>query len=159
MQLEQWIERWNIPPIAFLELQEMFGIRLTNTTPTTSIQSEAHMQNIIRKEASDKGCRLWRNNVGATTTNTGSYIRFGLANDSPEMNSIIKSSDLIGIRPVVITEDLVGKKIGQFLCREVKKPGWKFDAREKRDTAQLRWIQLIQSLGGDASFAAQEGTI
>lgn len=105
----------------------------------------------IRLRASQHGYRLWRNNVGAAKTTSGSFIRFGLANESAAINKIIKSSDLIGIKPILITPNLIGKTMGQFYCREVKRSGWEFTGTE-REIAQLAWIDLINSLGGDADF-------
>lgn len=102
--------------------------------------------------------RLWRNNVGGTYTEEGSFLRYGLANDSKQMNDAIKSHDLIGIRPVLIEQHHVGKIIGQFVSREVKAAGWKYRGT-KREEAQLRWAELIASLGGDACFANGEGTL
>lgn len=124
----------------------------------TGYGSESGVSALIRAEASEKGCRLWRNNVGATVTQSGSFMRFGLANDSAQLNKIIKSADLIGIRPVLITQEHVGRVIGQFLSREVKHPGWKYTATE-RERAQLAWAELIISLGGDACFSTSTGTI
>jgi len=120
--------------------------------------TESNIQSRIRLEASRLGMRLWRNNVGSLKAPDGSYIRFGLANDSPTLNSVMKSSDLIGIRPVVITQDMVGKTIGQFVAREVKRNGWIYRdvAHEK---AQKAFIDLINQLGGDAAFTTGEGSL
>ena len=120
--------------------------------------SESGISSDIRLEASQCGCRLWRNNVGATYTPTGQFIRFGLANDSAQLNKAIKSADLIGIRPILITQAHVGLLIGQFISREVKHPGWKYTGNE-RERAQLAWAELINSLGGDACFATSRGTL
>lgn len=120
--------------------------------------SESGVLSDIRLEASQRGCRLWRNNVGATYTQSGQFMRFGLANDSAALNRAIKSADLIGIRPVLITSEDVGRVIGQFLSREVKHPGWKYTATE-RERAQLAWAELINSLGGDACFCVGRGTL
>ncbi len=122
------------------------------------MKSEAAILNDLRLEASEKGARLWRNNVGATMTNTGSYIRFGLANDSMAVNQAIKSADLIGIKPIIITEEHIGKQLGVFLSREVKKPGWQYTGNA-RDRAQLAWIDLINFLGGDARFVTGRGEL
>ena len=119
---------------------------------------ETDITNLIRLEAGRKNIRLWRNNVGAGYMKDGSFIRFGLANESKQMNQLIKSSDLIGIRPVLITQEMVGLTIGQFVAREIKKSDWKYTATE-REQAQLRWINLINSLGGDACFTNCEGTL
>lgn len=120
--------------------------------------SEAGILSDIRLEASERGIRLWRNNVGATYTPTGQFIRYGLANDSAQLNTVIKSADLIGIRPVIITQEHVGITIGQFVSREVKKPGWRY-AGTDREKAQLTWADLILSLGGDACFTTGRGTL
>lgn len=119
---------------------------------------EAAVLNEIRLEASQLGGRLWRNNVGALATPSGQFIRFGLANDSAQLNSSIKSADLIGIRPILITPDHLGMTIGQFISREVKHPGWKYTGTQ-RERAQLAWAELINSLGGNACFATTRGTL
>lgn len=121
--------------------------------------TEQTIQQLVKLEASKTGARLWRNNVGATYTQKGSFIRYGLANDSHAVNSKMKSADLIGIKPIVITADMVGCVIGQFISREIKSPQWKFDAKSDRDSAQMAWANLIISLGGDACFVTSEGSL
>jgi len=124
----------------------------------TSKKLESVVQAEIRVEAAQKGMTLWRNNVGAAQDASGNYFRFGLANDSVKMGKMIKSSDLIGIRPVVITQDMVGQTIGQFVAREVKREDWTYKGTQ-REAAQLKFIELIKSLGGDAGFASGTGTL
>ena len=112
---------------------------------------EAQLQNDVRLEASRLGMRLWRNNVGVAVNRNGRPVRYGLCNDSAAMNKQLKSSDLIGIQPVLITEDMVGTTIGQFVAYECKAPGWTLKNTE-HEQAQQRFIALVISLGGMARF-------
>lgn len=159
MNLTQWGIKWGIPVEAVQDLRREFGLVNTDPKPLMD-ESEAAVQVRIRLEASKIGCRLWRNNVGAyderNPPSPGS--RWGLANDSKQMNTLIKSSDLIGIRPLLITQDHVGNIIGQFLAREVKKSAWSYSG-DKREEAQLNFLNLVNSLGGDAMFANSVGTL
>lgn len=115
-------------------------------------RSEAAVQSLLRLDAARQGGYLWRNNVGAATTDTGSFIRYGLANDSAKLNKVLKSSDLIGIKPVLIRPEHVGTVIGQFWSKEVKHSGWRYTGTD-REAAQLRFIELVNGKGGDASFS------
>lgn len=119
---------------------------------------EAEVQSMIVQEAALKGCILWRNNVGCLIDKNGRPIRYGLNNTSKKANDEYKSSDLIGIRKIKITPEMVGKTIGQFVAREVKRENWRYKdtAAEK---AQKRWLDLVNDMGGDACFADDMGTI
>lgn len=117
---------------------------------------ESNAQTSLRLLASQAGARLWRNNVGAGKLENGSFIRWGLANDSAAVNAQIKSGDLIGIRPVLIAPGHVGRTLGVFVSREVKRPGWRFRPNDPREVAQQRWADLVNSLGGDAAFSTGE---
>lgn len=121
------------------------------------MSSEAHAQSLVRLEAARLGVALWRNNVGVLRDENGRPVRYGLANDSGALNRQYKSSDLVGVRPVMITPEMVGQTIGQFVSREIKAPGWTFRGGE-RETAQQRWHDLINGLGGDSRFATGEGS-
>lgn len=120
--------------------------------------TESDIQALVRKEASDLGGRLWRNNVGHCTDSRGNHIRYGLCNDSAQLNAVCKSSDLIGIRPVVITPGMVGSTVGVFVAREVKRQGWKYRGTD-REKAQLAFLELVLSLGGDAAFCTGVGSL
>lgn len=157
MDLMSWAIKWNIPQEAIEDLMRMKGI-VGHSVETTGELSEAAISNLVRKEASDKGARLWRNNLGAAHMQNGSFLRYGLANESTAVNKVIKSADLIGIQPITITQKHVGRVIGQFMSREIKKSGWSY-AGTDREKAQLNWADLILSLGGNACFAVGEGTI
>jgi hypothetical protein len=153
--MNKWAIKWGVPYEALEDLRCQFGMVQTEPEAHLSGDSEAAVQTRIRMEASRKGCRLWRNNIGATLDDRGNFIRYGLCNDSKQMSSKIKSSDLIGIKPVTITPDMVGTVIGQFLAREVKVGDWKYTGTP-REKAQLKFIELVNGLGGDAAFASSE---
>jgi hypothetical protein len=156
MNINQWAIKWGIPFAAVADLQKEMG--LSDDINVVEKQGESDVQQLVRLEASKKGCRFWRNNIGAVHTDDGRFIRYGLANDTKAMNTNIKSSDLIGIRPVRIEPGHVGFLIGQFIAREVKHPGWTYKGT-RRELAQLRFLNLISSMGGDARFATGEGTL
>ena len=116
---------------------------------------EAIALDAVRLLASQDGCRLWRNNVGASRLENGSFVRWGLANETAAENARVKSGDLIGIRPVTITPAHLGMTLGLFVSREVKRAGWRYrgDAHEQ---AQQNWIDIVRSFGGDAGFTTGE---
>lgn len=114
--------------------------------------TEFEIQQRLRLDAANAGWVLWRNNVGVFKTERGVPVRFGLANDSAQMNKRVKSADLIGIKPVLITQDMVGTVIGQFVSLEVKHGDWKPGEDPDREVAQQRWIDLVNNHGGDAKF-------
>jgi len=154
--LDEWAVRWRIPAEAITDLrQSLFPVCVKG--PERCV-TEADAQAIVRLEASRKGGRLYRNNVGVMVDKRGVPIRYGLANESPAMNAAIKSADLIGIKPILITPAHVGATIGQFVSREIKRPGSRYTGTP-REVAQLHWAELILSLGGDAAFATGEGTL
>jgi len=157
MNLYPWAIKWGVSVEAIEELRRLLGAIDTNP-PHKAGESEGAIQNRIRLEASQKGLRLFRNNVGACMDENGNFIRYGLANDSKKMNDLIKSSDLIGLRPLLIQQDHVGRIIGQFVAREVKAANWSYSGTA-REEAQLRFLELVTSLGGDAAFTNQEGSL
>lgn len=126
--------------------------------------SESRVQSAIRLEAPHKGVSLWRNNVGVLKREDGTPVRFGLGNDSPALNRHLKSGDLIGWRRVLITPDMVGQLIAQFVSRECKPGGWEPCGPGnvklfERESAQRAWARLINDAGGDARFATGVGTL
>lgn len=165
MDLYEWAAKWRVPLPALHELQQQMGLRPMAADPVAQPgRSESNVQSRIRLEAARKNMHLWRNNVGATPAKCGHCgealqpVRYGLANDSAKLNRVIKSSDLIGIRPVKILPVHVGQVIGQFVAREVKAEGWTFSGTE-REMAQQRFIELVAANGGDAAFTDREGTL
>ena len=158
MNLNEWAIEWGVPFAAVEDLRRRMGLHGTDPANGATGDSETGVSVRVRLEASRAGCRLWRNNVGACMDENGNFIRYGLANDSKKLNEEIKSSDQIGIRPVVIQPHHVGTVIGQFMAREVKRPGWTFSGTP-RERAQLAFLELVVSLGGDGAFCTGEGSI
>jgi len=146
--------------LMFRELQITLGTYTPPLFPhdTGHGKSEAWAQSAIRLEASRKGLYLFRNNVGALEDRSGRLVRYGLANDTKQMNETLKSGDLIGWRPVLIQPQHVGHTVAQFVSREVKAPGWQYTGAA-RESAQLAWANLVNSRGGDAAFATGPGSL
>jgi hypothetical protein len=115
--------------------------------------SEAAVQQQIRTAAASAGLDLWRNQVGACEDKTGRVIRYGLMNDSKNLNARFKSSDLIGIRPILITADMVGQVVGVFSAIEAKASDWTYRPNDAHTQAQQRFINLVRAAGGMAGFA------
>lgn len=151
--LEQWALRWGLPPQALDELAIV-----SSTTGGNEGMSESAVQSRVRLEASNKGVHLWRNNNGAgQLADGGRFIRFGLANDSMQLNKVLKSGDLIGGRRTRITPAMVGTTVLRFTSRECKHGDWKWSGTEE-ELAQLKWATLINSLGGDAQIVSGPGS-
>ena len=151
MTFEQWAKEWNIPPEA---IQHYYArMREDISSEDTTAKSEAGVQKRERLRAANTGGILWRNNVGACVDERGNFIRYGLANDSKVMNERIKSSDLIGITPIVITSAMVGTRVGIFTAKETKTPGWHYTGTD-REVAQQRYLDIVVGCGGIGVFVS-----
>jgi len=118
---------------------------------------ESPVQQRIRLAAAYRGIELWRNNSGALQDpRTGRLVRFGLANESAALNARIKSSDLIGITPVTIKPDMVGKTLGVFTAIECKESGWHLTPSDERGHAQAAFHSIVRAAGGIAGFVTCE---
>lgn len=145
--LTQWAQAWRVPEAALVDLRTRLAALCLPESVAATQGSEAGAQQAIRLEAAEKGILLWRNNSGALQDAEGRWVRYGLCNDSKQLNERYKSSDLIGVRPG-----------GQFVAREVKAPGWRYTGTP-REEAQLRWLEMVRAAGGDAQFATGRGTL
>ena len=97
-------------------------------------QDETALLRLIQLEASRRqNVRLWRNESGLFYAPNGSRVKAGLCRGS---------SDLIGLRTILITPQMAGTKIAQFLAIEVKVPGGKITDE------QTRFIEMVNELGG-----------
>lgn len=155
--LAQWAAKYDISQQAVTELLAIFGC-IPVVVPQMSGHSESHVQSQVRLEAARKGVKLWRNNVGVLRDERGVPVRYGLANDSKRLNESCKSGDLIGWRPILILDTMVGSTIAQFVSRECKHAGWKFKG-DPHELAQLKWAQAVTADGGDAKFTSGEETL
>ena len=107
----------------------------------------------IRLDAAKLNIDLWRNTVGALLDLTGRPVRYGLCNENKQQNERVKSSDLIGITPVVITQEMVGRVIGVFTAVETKASDWHMIPSDKRALAQETFHNIVRKAGGYAGFA------
>ena len=149
MSLTQWAARHRVSAAAVTELTALLAGAPPVPQPPGDLTSEAGVQQMRRLVTAQRGGRLWRNNVGVTQDEGGRVIRYGLANESAQMNRSIKSSDLIGITPVICP---CGHRYGVFTAEECKRPGWHLTPGDQRGQAQLRYLQLVMSLGGIGRF-------
>lgn len=87
--------------------------------------------------------RLYRNNIGRWQDREGRWIVYGLCNPG--------GSDLIGWRSVVVTQDMVGKPIAQFVALEVKR------ARGGKLTPEQRgFLHNVAAAGGLSGVCTSE---
>lgn len=102
--------------------------------------AETTLQQHIRLAVGQRSdVRLFRNNTGTLPDpRTGRPIQFGLARGS---------ADLIGIKQVTITPDMVGQTIGVFTSIEVKTPTGRVTPQQRN------WLTMVRKLGGIAGIA------
>lgn len=98
------------------------------------------------------GAQNWRNNVGSFIDERGIPVRYGLANESKQENEVIKSSDIIGITPTLITQEMVGYWLGVFTALEIKERGWTLKPSDKRGHAQSKYHDIVRAACGYAGF-------
>jgi hypothetical protein len=112
----------------------------------------------VRVRATAWFCRLFRNNSGVLPSiDSNRPVRFGLGNESKELNREMKSHDYIGFTPIVITQDMVGNKVAVFTSVETKAEGFEVKkkySKKSREQAQNNWSILIRENGGIAGFAS-----
>lgn len=155
MNLTEWAARWGLPQQAIDELARLTTHEIDSEQYKE--KTEAFSQSQVRLEAPHYGVHLWRNNVGAGKIETGGFVRWGLANDSKQLNEHLKSGDLIGGRRRLITNAMVGQTILQFTSRECKRPSWKYTGTPE-ELAQVAWATHINALGGDAKIVTGPGS-
>jgi hypothetical protein len=151
--LTDWSVRHGVSAAALQELRRILMQPILSALPVAGevALSEAAVQNNLRLNCSRAGIVTFRNNSGAGKMDNGSFVRFGLCNESPAQNARMKSSDIIGIKPMAILPEHVGRIAGIFYARECKPSNWKHPSGD-REIAQQRFIHLINANGGNAAF-------
>ena len=134
-------------------------------TSETAVQRLARLKHIELTRGQN-----WRNNTGVLKDERGTPVRYGLANESKDQNKIIKSSDIIGVTPTLITQEMVGYWLGVFTAMEIKPSGWRMPTpiagREFKDQpeatqralAQLKFHDIVRSACGYAGFVTDPAT-
>lgn len=110
-------------------------------------------------ELARHGALVFRNNSGACEDKTGRIIRYGLGHTSAQQVRSWASSDLIGVVPVTITPEMVGRTVGLFAAVECKKSDWHITPGDARAQAQLRFIELVRSVGGIGGFVTDPAQV
>ena len=100
--------------------------------------SEASTQQEIRLKLSRGPVRLFRNNTGTLLDRNGRPVQFGLCRGS---------SDLIGLRSVTVTPEMVGQRLAVFSAIEVKAP------RGRLTAEQEAFLAMVLEMGGLAGVA------
>ena len=122
------------------------------------MNDETSRQNKIRIALSSLGITNFRNNTGVgwagkMIKGAGKMMFVGkgdvvVRDARPLRAGLCKgSSDIIAIKPVLITPEMVGQTLGQFIAIEVKTP----KGRPTKD--QLNFNQIINDKGGTALIA------
>lgn len=153
--LHQWAVKYGVSPIALFELQCLLGEAVPDLPEYRAKhdqKTEAFVQSVTKLRSSQEGVRVTRNNVGALIPQGGTQpVRFGLFNESAGVNALVKSSDLVGWRPVLITRAHVGTRLAQFWARECKRPSW-VPGQDPREEAQRAFVRMVNAAGGDAAI-------
>ena len=92
---------------------------------------ETKIQNRIMMDMSKKGYLVWRNQVGLFKTIDGRTVNIGIKG----------SSDLMAIKPTVITPEMVGQTLAVFVAVEVK------TATGRQSEPQKKWQKAVEKLG------------
>ena len=92
---------------------------------------------------SEKGYLCWRNQVGLFKTLDGRTVNIGIKG----------SSDLMAVRPTVITPEMVGQTLAVFVAVEVKA------ATGRQSEPQKKWQKAVEKLGVKYILARSEKDI
>ena len=110
--------------------------------------NETGIQNAIRMVVSMLKGRVFRNNVGTVRHADGSVFPYGLGTGT---------SDLVGWYPVVVTPDMVGRRVAVFLAVEVKKENHK--TKSERLAKQMHFLEQVVESGGIGVMCDDESRV
>lgn len=120
---------------------------------------EAGVSSHTRLAIARAGGLPMRNNVGVAETADGRYVRFGLMNTSKQENERFKSSDIVSPIPILVQPHHVGRTFGVFGVFETKHPDWHLTPGDLRAQSQLRFINLVLSVGGLGGFVTDAAQV
>lgn len=104
---------------------------------------ETNIMNKIMLAMSKKGYLIWRNQVGLFKTIDGRTVNIGIKG----------SSDLMAVKPTVITPEMVGQTLAVFVAVEVK------TATGRQSEPQKKWQNAVEKLGVKYILARSENDI
>ena len=104
---------------------------------------ETNIMNKIMLAMSKKGYLCWRNQVGLFKTLDGRTVNIGIKG----------SSDLMAVKPTVITPEMVGQTLAVFVAVEVK------TATGRQSEPQKKWQNAVEKLGVKYILARSENDI
>ena len=104
---------------------------------------ETNIMNKIMLAMSKKGYLIWRNQVGLFKTLDGRTVNIGIKG----------SSDLMAVKPTVITPEMVGQTLAVFVAVEVK------TATGRQSEPQKKWQKAVEKLGVKYILARSEDDI
>ena len=104
---------------------------------------ETNIMNKIMLAMSQKGYLCWRNQVGLFKTLDGRTVNIGIKG----------SSDLMAVKPTVITPEMVGQTLAVFVAVEVK------TATGRQSEPQKKWQKAVEKLGVKYILARSEDDI
>ena len=105
---------------------------------------ENEIMHRIQVKASEKGFRLFRNQVGKYKLADGRWLTSGLC---------VGSSDLIGFKIQIVTQDMVGKPVALFAAVEVKTD------KGKATVEQVDFLRAVAEAGGVSILARRENDL
>ncbi len=104
--------------------------------------SESSYSRRLLLRVSERGLRMFRNNVGMLKDRFGNWIKYGVCNPG--------GSDYIGWKSVVITPEMVGCKVAIFAAMEVKAVDGKAPTDDQSD-----FLRAVRDAGGIALLARE----